>query len=135
MRLLDILILLPKSSHFTLEALTDCSILTRIFKGEFTPLPAQNGLPRRHVTLHGHNFVEVITHQSPQRLCYQIQGQGPVKQHHGEISLIYTCANLQIRYQIFGFSNTWLPTWLLKLVIFVDFNLAARRLRKLYHEC
>ncbi|NOU52406.1 hypothetical protein HG263_17935 [Pseudoalteromonas sp. JBTF-M23] len=134
MQLLNLLISLPKSSDFTLDALSDCVQLRRIFNAHFKELPAQDGLRRRHVTMRGHQFIEVITQQTPQHLCYRIQGYGPIKNHRGEITLTSTATDLQLHYQIFGFSNTWLPSWLLKIVLFVDFSLAARRLRKLYHE-
>ncbi|BBN80806.1 hypothetical protein PA25_07910 [Pseudoalteromonas sp. A25] len=134
MQLLNLLISLPKSCGFTLEVLTDCAQLRRIFKAQFNELPAQEGLRRRHVTMRGHQFIEVITQQSPQSLCYRIQGSGPIKHHRGEITLTTTATNLQVHYQIFGHSNTWIPSWLLKVVLLVDFSLAARRLRKIYHE-
>ncbi|CAM4016648.1 hypothetical protein [Pseudoalteromonas byunsanensis] len=129
MRLLDIFISLPLDSQLTLEQFCDTQILSKIFKGKFQPLPEINQRARRQVMMRGYSFVEVITHISPQRLCYQIEGHGPIKHHQGVISLTTMNTHLKLRYQIFGLSNTLLPNWLLKLILLYDFKIAIGRLR------
>ncbi len=133
MRLLDIYVSLPLDSPLTLAQLCDTHILSKIFKGQFHPLPEINQQARRRVTMRGHSFIEVITHISSQRLCYEIEGQGPIRHHQGVISLTEMNTHLRLRYQIFGLSNTLLPNWLLKLILLYDFKTALRRLRKLNH--
>ncbi|MCF6435905.1 MULTISPECIES: hypothetical protein [unclassified Pseudoalteromonas] len=133
MRLLDIFITLPLDSQLTLSQFCDSKTLAKIFNGTFQALPSINQQTRRQVTMRGHSFVEVITHSSAQRLCYQIEGHGPIKHHLGVISLTKMNTHLRLRYQIFGLSNTLLPNWLLKLILLYDFKAAMRRLRKLNH--
>lgn len=148
MTLLDITIKLPSHTQFKMHWLADSTFLSKIFATEIIELEPHNHQPRRLVNMRGHQFTEKITHLSDTKLEYQIEGKGPVKHHQGEINYVRSSNNNgcesnscdgkdigdYLHYQIHGQSNTWVPTWLLKIVLTYDFTLAAKRLRKLLNE-
>lgn len=140
MTLLNMVIELPKNKAFDLHCLADCNFLSKIFASKIISLKQESELKtnsqcqRRLVNMRGRQFIEEIIHLSEDKLIYQIEGQGPVKHHQGEINYINGTETHYLRYKIYGQSNTWLPTWLLKIVMKYDFNLMAKRLRKSLNE-
>lgn len=134
MLLLDIKIVLPKSAKFKMSWLADCGLLSKIFASQIIPLESNDHHQRRLVNMRGQQFTEEIIHLSDNKFVYQIVGNRPVKDHQGQIEYICTADERYLHYKIQGQSNTWVPTWLLRIVMFYDFTLAARRLRKLLSE-
>lgn len=135
MTLLDIKIPLPHKAKFDLYSLADCVFLSEIFACEFVELETHDSCRRRLINMRGHQFTEKIIHLCDSKLIYQIEGDGPVKNHQGEIRYITSIEGDYLHYQIYGQSNTWVPSWLLKLVMHYDFTLAAKRLRKSLNGC
>ncbi|MBQ4844449.1 hypothetical protein [Pseudoalteromonas sp. MMG005] len=134
MTLLDIIIELPKEGEFNFYQLTDCQFLSHIFRVQITALDNKEQTERRLVSMRGHQFTERVIQLSDTSLTYQIEGNGPIKLHLGEIN--YTNSNTQhfLHYKISGTSNTWLPSWLLKAVLYYDFKRAGKRLWSVLNE-
>ncbi|GHE76844.1 hypothetical protein [Thalassotalea profundi] len=139
MTLLNMIIDLPRDKPFNLHCLADCTFLSKIFADKVTELNQENEQddqrPKRVINMRGHQFNEEIVHLSETKLIYQIIGNGPVKHHQGDIRYIKTKDKHYLHYRIYGQSNTWVPTWLLKLVMKYDFTLMAKRLRRAINEC
>ena len=139
MTLLNMTLNLPQDKSFDLCCLADCHFLSKIFADKITELRQENGQPyqrpRRAINMRGHQFTEEIVHLSENKLIYQIIGKGPVKNHKGDIRYIKSKGRHYLHYQIYGQSNTWVPTWLLKMVMKYDFTLMVKRLRRSLHEC
>lgn len=134
MALLDITIELPPKAKFKMHWLADCDLLSEIFATQIDELDSPDHYPRRSVAMRGHQFTEKMTHLSDSRLMYHIEGKGPVAHHRGQIDYIRSGNGHYLHYQIHGRSSTWVPTWLLKIVMYYDFKMAARRLRKWLNE-
>ncbi|GAA6185251.1 hypothetical protein [Aliiglaciecola sp. NS0011-25] len=134
MALLNIKIMLPKDAAFTMHRLADCEFLSKVFATKIIELDNTGRKPRRLVDMRGHQFVEEIIQLSDTKLVYQIVGNGPIQQHQGQINYISNSTKPHLQYLIEGQSNTWVPNWLLKVVMFYDFKLAGKRLRKLLYE-
>jgi hypothetical protein len=110
--------------------LTDCTLLSEIFATEIIELKSSDHSQYRLVNMRGHKFTEKIIHQCGSKLVYQIEGNGPIKNHKGEIQYIRSSDEHYLHYQVHGQSNTWVPSWVLRMVMCYDFTLAAKRLRK-----
>lgn len=144
MTLLNIMIKLPRHKKFEMHWLADCTFLSKIFVTEIIELAPHDNQPRRLINMRGHQFTEKITHLSNTKLVYQMEGNGPVKNHQGEIHYIRSSNSNDggkgkekddyLHYIIHGQSNTWVPSWLLKIVMTYDFKLAAKRLRESLNE-
>ncbi|WJG09068.1 hypothetical protein [Aliiglaciecola sp. LCG003] len=117
-----------------MQRLTDCTLLSKIFAAEIIELEKSGGDRRRSVNMRGHQFIERITHLSDTEIVYQIEGNGPVKNHQGQIVYIESSDGPYLHYQIHGQSNSWVPTCLLKVVMNYDFKLAAKRLKESLSE-
>lgn len=115
--------------------LTDCALLSEIFATKIVKQEQNGQCQRRLVHMRGHEFIEEIIQLSETKLVYQIVGEGPVKNHRGQIEYITYKGGHYLQYQIHGQSNTWVPTWLLRIVMYCDFTLASKRLRAYLSEC
>lgn len=135
MTLLDITIKLPSDKHFKMTCLADCAFLSEIFATEFVELEKHDSYRRRLVNMRGHQFTEKVIHLCDSELIYQMEGNRPVKNHRGEINYIQTANGDYLHYKIEGQSNTWVPTWLLKIVMYYDFTLAGKRLWRSVNGC
>lgn len=135
MTLLDITIKLPSDKQFDMYCLADCAFLSEIFASKFVELERHDNCQRRLINMRGHQFIERVTHLSDSKLVYQMESKGPVKNHQGEIRYIPSIHGDYLHYKINGESNTWVPSWLLRLVMHYDFTLAGKRLRKILNGC
>ncbi|WP_298439926.1 SRPBCC family protein [uncultured Ferrimonas sp.] len=127
----------PQQVMATLLAHTQ---LSRFFSAQFELVrEAKVGQPRggvgavRQVTTMGNTFNEEVLHADDALLSYCIVGEGPLVDHLGEIRLTPTATGCQLHYRIKGRSATWVPTWLVALVLRRQIAAAMHKLQEHFH--
>ncbi|WP_125721825.1 SRPBCC family protein [Pseudoalteromonas rubra] len=130
--------------HLVLETLLDHPRLNRFFNAQFKVVqsavhPEIRGGSGciREVRMLGIRFYEQILHADQSAIRYQIVGDFPVKQHHGEIRLRHNTdkQSTRVDYHVRFAAPAYVPGFVLRRLITRDINLALTRLEALYATC
>lgn len=118
-----------------LPTLLEHEQLSRFFNASFDIIKPQNPQEiiggkgcQREVSTRGNCFVEEIVKADLSGIQYKIVGQGPLKNHHGDISFEVVDGGTLIHYSITGDVVGWVPEFLFAWVLKYDISNALNKL-------